>query len=253
MQHRYFACKICGGDTVPFTTYPPPATSTVRCRDCGLIQVVFGSLKEQGDWVCQYSDPGYYHCMRVLDGFKDFEERRAHDRRIAVGRFENLQRHTPAIGTLLDVGASNGAFIAEAESRGFLATGLEPDPWTVKQAKMDNLVCSFVEDWAGMCADGVYDVVTFIDSFEHVLNPKVVLRLVHRVLADDGLLVIEMPDAGCDGVVVGPSWKHFKPEEHAFLYTQRHVDDLLGMTSFILIDTIVPYPEKRTYYVRKAV
>jgi len=254
------SCEICKGALVKFTEpiviestgyiYTP---ATWRCLACGLVQVRFASQVGAEAWRGYYERDGDYHRECVLAGFDSFDARLAHDLRLARIRVENLSRFLSR-GNLLDVGTSNGALPTVACELGFAAFGIEPDEWVVQEARAHgaHVMPGIFEDYVKCLPDASMDVVTFIDSFEHLLHPAPVLEQTHRVLGRGGLIVIEMPDADAPGFAEqGAEWKHFKPREHAYLYGKRHVEMLLKEHRFRLLDTIAPYPDRRVYYARR--
>jgi len=230
-----------------------PAPATYRCSSCGLVQLRFDTEEERAAWEEPYQG-GTYHRERVLAGFKSFKERWRHDLALAQIRIENLTRFARG-GRLLDVGASNGALLVAARERGFFPVGIEPDPWAVARAGRLTpgapMVCATFDEFARDAGRHAFEVVTFIDSLEHMTSPHGVLEAAARLLTPCGLLVIEMPDADAPGFLEqGARWKHFKPCEHAFLWGRRHMDVLLPRHGFRLMDTIMPYPDRRVYYAR---
>lgn len=248
------SCEICRRPVEPYTQGGEGFPPTYRCPVCGLVQVRFDTAEDADAWRGTYRADGEYHRTCVLAGFNSFEDRLKHDLRLARIRMENLTRFVKG-GRLLDVGASNGAFVQMAWSYGFYAIGVEPDPWVVEEVTgrgNRHIRCQCFEKFAASKdADG-YSAVTFLDSFEHLLSPREALEAVGRLLDSWGVLMIEMPDADAPGFRdQGPCWKHFKPREHAYLYGKSHVLKLLEMHRFSLIDSIVPYPDRRVYYARK--
>jgi len=265
-------CEICKGALTAFTPPSPSpspagggmggggAPGTFKCLKCGLVQVRFATREEEAAWRRSYQSNGAYHRERVLAGFKSFDDRLQHDLALARIRMENLNRFIHE-GNLLDVGTSNGALPTVAATYGFHAFGIEPDEWVVAEARARGaqVMPGFFEDYVKSLPAGLLHVVTFFDSFEHLLRPGEVLDQTHRILwrrrfpAYGGLLVLEMPDADCPAFAEqGAKWKHFKPLEHAYLYGKRHVLELLKQHRFRLLDTIVPYPDRRVYYARRA-
>jgi len=250
MSSNHF-CELCKSECIVFTEESYDMPATYKCRKCGLVQLRFDSAEDRHKWESYYIDNGRYHRERVLAGFLSYIDRFRHDRKLAIVRMENIVRFKQ-YGTLLDVGASNGALVAVANNYGFNAIGIEPDRWVVEKSPV-KLFCTTFQEWVSTCNDS-YDVITFIDSFEHMTNPKSILADVKRILKPDGLLVVEMPDADAkDGFdAQGIYWRHFKPLEHAFLYGNQHMRKLLTDFDFAIIDSIVPYPDRRIYYATEA-
>ncbi len=247
------SCELCKGVVARFSEPSNGTPGTFRCLNCGLVQLRFATIQEAQCWREAYDSDGNYHRMCVLEAFSSFQERLEHDLRLARIRMENLTRFVRK-GNLLDVGTSNGALPTVAASYGFHAFGIEPDHWVVNRARWHGaqVMPGFFEDYVQSLATGMLHVVTFFDSFEHMLCPGEVLDQTNRVLRRRGLLVIEMPDADAPAFAEeGEHWKHFKPLEHAYLYGKRHVLTLLKAHGFRLLDTIVPFPDRRVYYARR--
>lgn len=254
MQRMSF-CEICKSELSLFTPEQDDVPATHQCLACGLIQVRLNGQHAARVWRDNYSKrDGAYHRERVLADFGSFDARYQHDSTLARIRMENLTRFVKD-GMLMDVGASNGAFVDMAAGYGFDAIGIEPDPWVVAEAWERQVkgmrVCSF-ENYDSFGQKEMFDAITFIDSFEHLLEPHNVLMKARRLLKGSGVLMIEMPDADEPGFAEqGIGWRHFKPREHAYLYGKSHVLKLLELHYFDLIDSIVPYPDRRVYYARK--
>lgn len=248
---RSTSCELCDAKLEFYTEREDGTPATWICRKCYLVQVRLDDA-EAALWRTGYRAGGY-HERCVLAGFESFEARYEHDLRIARVRMENLIRHVRS-GRLLDVGASNGAFVVMAKRYGFEAFGLEPDAGVVAQAReLANVrvLPVSLEEAAPFARPRSFTVVTFHDSFEHLLEPHQALDAARGLLRTRGLLVLEMPDADCPAArLEGRDWKHCKPAEHAYLYGRSHVERLLARHHFDMIDTIVPYPDRRTYYAR---
>ena len=97
---------------------------------------------------------------------------------------------------VLDVGCSTGTLLALLQKRGFSdVAGVEPLPQAVLTAR-EGRGLDVYEGWIGTAVEhGEYDVVTFSHVLEHVLDLREVLGQARDLLSDDGLLVVEVPDA----------------------------------------------------------
>ena len=103
------------------------------------------------------------------------------------------------VGSVLDVGCSNGALGASLRARGCSVTGVELDPELAREAatRLDAVV---VEDLEGLVTrhervDGApFDCVIFADVLEHVRDPWSALRWASHQLAPDGVVVASLPN-----------------------------------------------------------
>lgn len=75
-----------------------------------------------------------------------------------------------------------------------------------------------------------YDLITLFDTFEHLPNPHEVLNKCCKLLSDDGLLYIEIPDLRHPRVgSVG-----FFSAAHLFTYTPYTIEKVLSQCGFVV-------------------
>ena len=98
-----------------------------------------------------------------------------------------------ATGRLLDVGSAYGWFLEEARRAGFEAVGVEPDVDVAATCVSRGLDVrtGFFPDV--MTPDDEFDVVCFNDTLEHLPDVRATLRIVHNMLAPNGLVAINIP------------------------------------------------------------
>ena len=98
-------------------------------------------------------------------------------------------------GKLLDIGTNMGFFLRKAREFGFDTEGVEPSPSLSKIATEQwglKIHTAFLED--ADLPPSTYDIITLIDVFEHVTNPKELLSTCHTLLKDDGIIAIKVPN-----------------------------------------------------------
>lgn len=97
-------------------------------------------------------------------------------------------------GQVYDVGASTGAMLWHLRERGWKATGCDLSPKAVEQARtLNGIDLDLGSDSDGLAGRTGLDLITFSHVLEHIYDPPATLRRVHAALADDGLLMIEVP------------------------------------------------------------
>lgn len=103
---------------------------------------------------------------------------------------------------VLDVGTNNGAHLVRAarRSRGIVGfdydvTQLRHAASEIRSARLENARV-FAGDVTGRFPfrDRRFDVVLFLDVIEHLVPRVAVLREIHRVMADDGRLLVSAPN-----------------------------------------------------------
>lgn len=94
---------------------------------------------------------------------------------------------------LLDIGAGGGEFCYMATKAGFAASGIEPHQGYSEFARekygIDIRSCGIAD-----LGEQQADVVTMFHVLEHLAHPRDVMRKLWSVLADDGYLIIEVPN-----------------------------------------------------------
>jgi SAM-dependent methyltransferase len=95
---------------------------------------------------------------------------------------------------LLDVGGGDGHFIHCAEGLGFDCTGVEPSELLSEYAASKvrgRIVRGYYEK--SLFPKESFDVITFIQVVEHLLDPLDVLKTAHYHLKPGGIIVVEVP------------------------------------------------------------
>ena len=141
-----------------------------------------------------------------------------------------------APGRLLDIGTGGGSFPYMASQRGWRVEGCEPNHWLCEWA-LENYGLPIRP---GTVFDQKYpansfDVVTLWDVLEHTPDPKTEVRETHRLLKEDGLLVINYPDIGSwVARVMGRSWV-FLLDVHLYYFTRATIRKLLEDAGFEIV------------------
>lgn len=115
---------------------------------------------------------------------------------------------------ILDIGCGPGFFLQTAKSRGWTAKGIEPSRQAAAHAQSLGLdiVEGFFDAVTAPCL-GRFDVVHLNNVLEHLPDPIGVLTLARSLIAEGGLLCINVPNdfsplqkAGAAAVDSGPWW-----------------------------------------------
>jgi 2-polyprenyl-3-methyl-5-hydroxy-6-metoxy-1,4-benzoquinol methylase len=154
----------------------------VKCRGCTLIFI--NPRPSSARLSAYYSGGNYtYHEGSTIGGAKaDFI-------------FERIERSLPpgAPRTLLDYGAGGGHFLSNAAARGWAVKGFEPAAQGLERCREAGLdVTGRLEE----LPDARFGLITLHHVFEHVEDPEEVLKRIRRLVAPDGRLFIEVPNAG---------------------------------------------------------
>jgi SAM-dependent methyltransferase len=156
---------------------------------------------------------------------------------------ERQRRRTGERGVWLDVGASTGSTLVAARTAGWVPAGVEVGR---KQVEVCRDVHG-IEVHHGTLADAAFpdafaEVVSYRQVLEHVHDPVEELGEARRVLAPDGLLLVEVPNYGGLRYAFGrlrtalrvsrPYWERLNVPEHLFYFDVRTLGALLEKTGF---------------------
>jgi 2-polyprenyl-3-methyl-5-hydroxy-6-metoxy-1,4-benzoquinol methylase len=119
-----------------------------------------------------------------------------------------LEAHRPMHGRALDIGCAGGRFGADLLSRGFTeVVGIEPVPEVAELART-NLSSVVTGTFSGVdrAALGLFDVIAFGDSLEHMLDPWQALRDAREMLTGGGVLLLSVPNVAHLSVLLS-AWR----------------------------------------------
>jgi SAM-dependent methyltransferase len=164
-----------------------------------------------------------------------------------IARLKSLN---PQGRTLLDVGAATGEFVKLARAYGLQADGIELSEFAVRLAselhdlKLECLRLADVEK------TGAYDFIHLNHVFEHFNDPVTELRHLHRLLAADGLLYIEVPYQFHAIEKLLFRFRGLEPQlslhslHHPFFYTPSTIAKLLAAHGFQIVSKSVFDPTR---------
>jgi SAM-dependent methyltransferase len=129
-------------------------------------------------------------------------------------------------GRWLDIGFGSGALLLTAQEFGFTPVGIDLRVEVVNTIRQLGVEAHAVE-LTQFAATGPFDVISICDTLEHMPYPVKSLAAVHRLLADDGVLFLSMPNSGSviwqllDQANANPYWgemEHYHNFSRARLY-----------------------------------
>ncbi|RLI54344.1 MAG: hypothetical protein DRP09_13320 [Candidatus Thorarchaeota archaeon] len=186
-------CNLCGGSNSEVLErcifnrgseiYP---INMVRCLNCGLI----------------YLNPRLNEM-----GLKEFYERYFQNQIDFVGNIEQINSSPYLMntflkkieaksykGNLLDVGCGRGRFLWEARKRGWNVFGVEFSESAAQDARGLGLNVHTRDLLHAGFTSSYFDVVTMFNVIEHMRDPLSNAKEAHRILKENGLLVVRAPN-----------------------------------------------------------
>ncbi len=209
--------------------------NVVQCQGCGLLYVnPRPSQEEIGKFYPKiYSwketleaESFLTRCVRKLE--KIYRYHLLMDEVSKVVRFTRR-----GSGRVLDVGCGTGDRLDVFRSRGFETFGVETSDsadYAKENLKLDVLKGNL---FSARFPDRFFDVVTLYNVLEHTHDPKRVCEEVHRILKDDGFLVIQVPNGNSlQYRVFGRKWAAFDIPRDLYYFGTESLKLLLGKVGF---------------------
>lgn len=186
------SCPLCGmpGGEVLFVKYRFPVR---RCGSCGFVFAgpILDPEKIHAGYMEMGEISGHHLSMLTQDFYRS----------CALKRFEFelqqvLLRASRPMKTYLEIGCSVGTGLEVAGDYGLDALGIEPnaDAAAIALSRGHRVIVDVFrpQSFAGKR----FDVITCMDVIEHLPDPVGFLAQIVSVLSDDGLALIQVPNAG---------------------------------------------------------
>lgn len=188
-------CPVCGSAKILTFEYcvdyltDNGTFALCKCRDCSFVFTQdFPAENEIGKY---YVSENYtsHHNAKGLFGF-------AYNtvRSIMLGKKAALVKKFAKKGNLLDIGCGQGYFLKKMQTEGFDISGIEKSEEVRASVKQQFAIEVEAPETLGKHSKGSFDVVTMWHSLEHIEHLNETLQEVHRVLKDDGTLIVALPN-----------------------------------------------------------
>jgi len=154
-------------------------------------------------------------------------------------KIEHLMKLKMGDIKLLDVGCSNGAFIASAKKTGVMCEGVEPAEEAAKAAIKAGLkVHAGYLEQIGL-SEKSFDVISLFEVIEHLKDPVSLLTECNRLLKDDGIMVIRTANTDSWTVrLIKGKWHYFdinKHGGHVSFFCRHSMKELATKTGFDMV------------------
>ena len=153
---------------------------------------------------------------------------------IFAKRFNLLQRFLKKRkkGKVLDVGCSNGIFLDLFKNIGWETWGVEVSKSADEASKKGHKVKKSYFEKTKL-PRGYFDLIILNHTLEHMDDPTKVLTKAKRLLKEDGLLFVDVPNAGgLSSRILGEKWPHRLPEEHKHQFTRKKLKEVFVESGF---------------------
>ncbi len=211
----------------------------VSCNNCGL-QYVANPPDEKG--VSDIYTEEYFTGDSSKFGYIDYLEEEKYNKINQEKIINNIEKFVKG-GRVLDVGCASGGFL-KLLNETWDKYGIDVSSYISKFAK-ELLDCKIIEgefiNTSFMYES--FDVITFLDSLDHMKNPIVSLEKAFHLLKKDGLIVITCGDTNSlFAKIMGRRWYLYIPPTHLFFFSRDTLERILSDLGFEVAK--VEYPGK---------
>jgi SAM-dependent methyltransferase len=158
-----------------------------------------------------------------------------------------LLRYKPPPARVLEIGCAHGGFVALLRWTGYDAMGLELSPWVVEFARQSFDVPMLLGTLESQTLpERSLDAIVLNDVVEHLPAPLSTLGHCARLLKNDGILVVQMPNYP-EGASIeelrarkDPFLGHMegKARQHLHLFSRRSARTLFERLGFAALDFV---------------
>ena len=228
VEDKLVPCDFCGNNDFTFLynshdylSFSPLTFKVMRCNRCDLV-----SLNPRPENIADY-----YGKYRKGYSKKDIFEFLVPNRIMKIKKYKKG-------GRILDVGCGQG---------GFLNTMLK-DGWEIYGVELSKDACDFARETYGLneinnCdllsldfPDNFFDVITLWHVLEHLGNPKDTLKMIYKILKEDGLLIVESPNfCSIQSRFFKDKWFSLDLPRHLYQFSPKILKKYLNETNFKII------------------
>lgn len=177
-----------------------------------------------------------------------YEDNNQSGDRIALRFYARLAKKYCKKGSVLEYGCGSGFFIQKFQPPLFKQFAHDISEYALSQTAKNNPDVTIVKNTKKEIQDKSIDMVAALHLLEHIPQPADVIREFHRMLKDDGVLFVTMPNmSSVMRPVKNDQWFGYRDETHVSLLAPEewvglmdaHGFDILSVGSDGLWD--VPY------------
>jgi len=139
-------------------------------------------------------------------------------------------------GTLLDIGAGTGDFLAVAQKKGWNITGVEPNEDAKRLAKGKGI---FLKLETKELEPKTFDVITMWHVLEHVPNLQEQIKEIKRLLKPGGYIIIAVPNfKSYDANYYKSFWAAYDVPRHLWHFSRTAIQKLFSKQEIKLEKTL---------------
>jgi 2-polyprenyl-3-methyl-5-hydroxy-6-metoxy-1,4-benzoquinol methylase len=216
-------CYNCGSTEI-ITSFVVNRFRHVRCRNCHMVYV---SPRLKSSIVDTLYNEQYYTEFYKIKLIPSVDYRR---NVLGINKYNQIARYFDRPGKVLDIGSGLGEVLSVFQENGWESTGLEFNEFAAGYSRREfglNIINRNIYDFD---SSEKYDVIMLWGVLEHLSEPVRILKKVHELLTDTGILLLEVPSA--DSVLV-----------RYYERTQKHVNRIIEGDRHIMLFSVQGFME----------
>lgn len=144
-------------------------------------------------------------------------------------------------GKVLEIGSSTGLLLSLLKEKGWDVTGVEISPEAAEYAEKRGVKTLQTSFEKLDLPSGSFDMVIINHTLEHLQEPDQVLRKIHGLLKEGGVLLVDVPNFGSfSAKVFKTQWFALLPGEHLWHFTFPALSKLLQSSGFKVLRRTSP-------------
>ncbi|MCP4404112.1 MAG: methyltransferase domain-containing protein [bacterium] len=140
-------------------------------------------------------------------------------------------------GKMLEIGVGAGLFMQLANERGWNIEGIDPSEGLCRHVskKLQRPIHhGFLG--AGLFPEQSFDAIVLRHVLEHISTPMAFVRELHRILKNDGVIGLAVPNfGGLHSRIEKAKWYHLNLPYHRAHYTPKTLSNMLAFGGFEII------------------
>lgn len=239
---KHTECLICGSSdfqtvfSVKDHSISQEIFEIVDCLSCGFRFTQ--NIPDQGSIGPYYQSEDYISHSDTKTGLIN---RLYHwGRSLMLQRKLHLIKKHAVLNKVLDVGSGTGYFLDFLQKNEYQAFGIEEDEGARAYAKKQfGVQVNAPEALLADQLDAPFGAITMWHVLEHVHKPDLYLQKFHRLLADQGVLLIAVPNhISHDGVHYQAYWAGYDVPRHLWHFSPKSMQALVERNGFQITEKI---------------
>lgn len=200
-----------------------------KCKNCGLVYAANSLSSEE---LADFYSREYFMGSLSRFGYINYLEEGNYNTINHKKIVDNIVKHV-AKGKILDMGCASGSFLR-----------LFNNNWEKHGIDISNYITNYAKELADcrifegelinfLHSSESFDVITFLDSLDHMRDPIANLRIASKLLKRNGLIVITCGDSdSLMAKVLRKRWYLYIPPTHLFFFSRKVLAMILSSMGF---------------------